>query len=234
MGLKKDEFKYTGEENLEAMSEAKNYNDFLLSFVNHDIKDQKARILDFGAGSGTYADMLKKKGISVECLEPDSKLKDKLEKKGYKTFKDIKELRPNSYEIIYALNVFEHIEDDKVAMITLAKKLKKGGKLVIYVPAFQALFTSMDKKVGHYRRYRKNRLDDHARDAGLNVKELYYCDPLGFGAALTFKYFGNKDGVVSPSSVKFYDRFIFPASKIVQPIFKQFIGKNVVLIAEKP
>lgn len=212
---------------------AKNYNNFLLSLIEHNVRTQKLKILDFGAGLGTYADILVGKGYKIDCLEPDNKLKKRLEKKGFKTFNDVKDLKPYSYDLIYALNVLEHIEDDRSSIVALSKALKKGGKLVIYVPAFQILFSSMDKKVGHYRRFRKNRLDRHATDAGLDVKELYYCDPLGFGVALVFKYLGNREGVVSSRSIKLYDRFIFPVSKLFQPIFKRFIGKNVVLIAEK-
>ena len=231
--MKKKEFIYTGEENLESMLVAKNYNNFLLSLIEDNIRTQKFKILDFGAGLGTYAEILKEKGYKIDCLEPDNKLKKRLEKEGFRTFNDIKDLKPGSYDLIYALNVLEHIEDDRSSIITLTKALNKGGKLVIYVPAFQVLFSSMDKKVGHYRRFNKNRLDSHATDAGLNVSELYYCDPLGFGVALVFKYFGNREGVVSSQSIKLYDRFIFPVSKFIQPIFKRFIGKNVVLIAEK-
>lgn len=225
-------FVYTGQENLEAMSYAHNYNDFLLHFIRRNITD-KSKILDFGAGSGTYADILKDEGIAVECLEPDEDQIDILKSKGYKVLKSSDQLKPNTYDVIYALNVLEHIEDDEKMIATLSKALKKKGKLIIYVPAFQVLFTSMDKKVGHYRRYKKDRLYSHATKASLKVRELYYCDPLGYCAALTFKYVGSKDGVVSPGSVKLYDKFIFPVSKAIQPLFKKFVGKNVVLIAEK-
>jgi SAM-dependent methyltransferase len=224
---------YTGRDNLEAMAEAKNYNKFLISLIGENKELSKKRILDFGAGSGTYADMLKENGVSADCLEPDEVLYRQLQKKGYKTYKDINELQPNSYDVIYALNVLEHIEDDEAVVTALTTALRKGGKLIIYVPAFQILFTSMDKKVGHFRRYRKKALSSHAQKASLKVNSLYYCDPLGFCAALAFKYIGNKDGTISSSAVKAYDKFIFPLSKATQPLFKKIIGKNVVLVAEK-
>jgi SAM-dependent methyltransferase len=233
LGMPKRDNGYTGRDNLEAMAEAKNYNKFLISLIGENKELSKKRILDFGAGSGTYADMLKEQGVLVDCLEPDGVLYRQLGKKGYDVYRDIKELQPNSYDVIYALNVLEHIEDDEAVVTALTTALRKGGKLVIYVPAFQILFTSMDKKVGHFRRYRKKALNSHAQKASLKVNNLYYCDPLGFCAALTFKYVGNKDGVVSARAVKIYDRYIFPLSKVIQPIFKKSVGKNVVLVAEK-
>jgi SAM-dependent methyltransferase len=231
--LSKKSFVYTGRENLEAMAEAKNYNKFLINFIKRSKKQSDLKVLDFGAGSGTYADMLKEEGIIVDCLEPDAVQQEELTRKSYKVLSDAKALKPSSYDIIYALNVLEHIEDDEGIVVTLTNALKKGGRLIIYVPAFQVLFTSMDEKVGHHRRYRKDRLASHAKKASLNVSELYYCDPLGFCAAFVFKYIGSKDGVISSRSVKIYDTFIFPVSRLLQPVLKKFIGKNVVLIAQK-
>ncbi len=234
--MTKKKFEYTGVDNLEVMSEAHNYNNYLIEIVQNAqklIKKDKPKILDFGAGSGTYTDMLKEKGITAECLEPDSKLQGVLKKKGYKVYGDVSELKPESYDLIYALNVFEHIKNDEQVVKKLKKVLRPGGRLVIYVPAFQLLFTSMDEKVGHYRRYRKSMLSDYAHTANLNVEKLYYCDPIGFSAALAYRIFGNKEGNISPTSVKYYDRFAFPLSKVIQPLTRSFVGKNVLLVAVK-
>lgn len=231
--MTKEKFVYTGGENLEAMQEAKNYNKFLIKFVEDNITKNRKKVLDFGAGTGTYAEMLKEGGLQVDCLEPDETQARLLKSMGYKVIEDANDLKAGSYDLIYAFNVLEHIEDDGSIVKTLTKALKPGGKLVIYVPAFQLLFTSMDKKVGHYRRYKKDRLQDHAEAASLIISRLEYCDPLGFFAALVFKYIGNKNGVVSSGSVRLYDRIIFPISRLLQPICKGFVGKNVVLVAEK-
>lgn len=233
--LKKKNFKYTGGENLEAMTEAKNYNDYLISIIKSVIRNinrKKLKVLDFGAGSGTYADMLKKCDAEIDCLEPDLLLQKKLKKKGFRVYNDIAELKQNTYDVIYSLNVFEHIEKDVVIIQILKNTLKKRGRIIIYVPAFQILYSAMDKRVGHYRRYKKNRLAVMADAAGLEIETLKYCDPLGFGVALLYKLIGNKDGVLSTKSVKFYDRFVFPASKLIEPVTSRFVGKNALLIAK--
>lgn len=232
--MSKKTFVYTGCENLEAMTEAKNYNRYLIGLVEEALGGTKGKkILDFGAGSGTYADMLKEKGIQVDCLEPDKKLQKILTKKGYKVLSDAKELKAGSYDLIYALNVFEHIENDHDNFALLSKAIKKDGAVLIYVPAFQSLFSSMDNLVGHHRRYRKSRLNRMAQESDMKVAKLQYCDPVGFLATLAFKATRNKKGVISPKSVKLYDRVAFPVSRALEPLFKNLAGKNVVLIAKK-
>lgn len=230
----KKSFVYTGCENLEAMTEAVNYNNFLIRLVTDQLKEYKQpQVLDFGAGSGTYADMLKEKGLTVDCLEPDSKLQKILKGKGYKTGDYAHNLKPSSYDIIYAFNVMEHVEKDLEVFGQLAAALKKGGIIIIYVPAFKALWSSMDDLVGHYRRYRKPRLAKMAGDNKLKIVRLTYCDPLGFGAALAYKAGRVKSGVIKPGAVKLYDRLAFPVSHFVEPLTAAVFGKNVVLIAKK-
>lgn len=224
-------FNYTGCDNLEVMAGARNYNAYLLSLVGTPKKSHK--ILDFGAGSGTYADELKSTSAQVDCVEPDATLTKILKKKGYKVFGDAKDLTAK-YDTIYTFNVFEHIKDDKKSARALVEQLKPGGTLVIYVPAFQVLFSSMDTKVGHYRRYRKSMLKELLSDQGVTITKLQYCDPIGFFAALAFRFVGNSNGDLSPGSIKFYDRFIFPVSRFVEPLTKHFFGKNAVIVVRKP
>lgn len=230
--MSKKTFVYTGCENLEAMAEAKNYNKYLISIIENNLNKKGKKVLDFGAGSGTYADMLKEKGIVVDTLEPDKVLQKVLNKKGYKVISDAKELKPNSYNLIYALNVFEHIKDDHDNFALLTKALTKNGIIIVYVPAFQSLFSSMDKLVGHHRRYRKGRLREMADANKMNILKLHYCDPVGFAASLAFKATRNKSGVISAKSVKFYDTIAFPPSRALEPVLKHIVGKNVVLVAQ--
>jgi len=233
---KNSKFVYSGRENLEAMKEAKNYNAYLIGLVKQVLKNvptKKARILDFGAGAGTYADILRKKGINVECLEPDNVSRKSLKKKGYKTIIDSKKLKPNTYDLIYTFNVLEHIKNDKEVMRELTSSLKKEGAIVIYVPAFDYLFSSMDKLVGHFRRYNLDTLKKYSKKNKLKIIKLGYCDPLGFFVTLLYKLVGNKRGIISKSNVKFYDKYIFPISRFLEPATRNIFGKNAVLIGKE-
>lgn len=227
----KDEFVYTGTDNLEAMLEAKNYNEYLISKVEKSATNKKIKILDFGAGSGTYAEMLRNRGYTVDCLEPDKKLQKVLKAKKFKVYSDINDLKSGSYDLIYALNVLEHIEEDGEIFKLLTKLLKKEGSIIVYVPAFQILYSAMDRLVEHHRRYRKTHLKKMAIDSNLSIVKLNYCDPIGFAATLAFKFIGNKSGSISSGSVKLYDRVAFPISIIIEPLTRRYIGKNVLLLA---
>ena len=127
----------------------------------------------------------------------------------------------------------KHVEDDQTSLCRLAAKLARGGRLLIYVPAFQCLWTSLDERVKHYRRYRRRELERLARSAGLTVWKTRYVDSLGFFAALGFKVFGNKNGHLSERAVSLYDRCLVPLSRLLDLLAGRLFGKNVYLIASK-
>lgn len=225
-------FVYTGQDNLKAMLAAKNYNKYLVSFVLSNLRKGKVRILDFGAGIGTYADILKGKGVIVDCFEIDEKQVEMLRKKGYQVYDDMDNL-PNDYDIIYSFNVFEHIEDDEIIHTKLSKLLRTNGTMITYVPAFPSLYSAMDTLVEHQRRYTLSMLRSLARASELKILKAKYCDPLGYLTTLIYKIIGNKDGVITKKSVVLYDRIIFPVSLIIENILRPPFGKNAVLILIK-
>ena len=223
---------YTGIDLLETLQGATNYNSLLLDLILENSQGH-SRMLDFGAGTGTFAKLLRTKGIEVVCVEPDTHLAERLIRDGFLTFNDLNEVPDGSFEFIFTLNVLEHVEDDWTSFRRLASKLAKGGRLLVYVPAFQILWTSLDERVRHYRRYRRAGLERLARSAGLTVCKTRYVDSLGFFAALGFKVFGNKNGDLSAQAVSLYDRCVVPLSRLLDSLMGRLFGKNVYLIATK-
>lgn len=220
---------YTGSDVLEFLKEAKNYNQSLVKLITNHFKTGLA--LDFGAGLGTFTQLIQNETRRIECVELDNEQRGILSAAGFTAFKDISET-PHTYNFIYSLNVLEHIEEDSVAAANLVGRLNPGGMILIFVPAFQCLYSGFDKKVGHYRRYRKNQLALLFPD--LEVLELRYFDTLGFLAAWIFKMIsGDKDGAVSTKAIWIFDRLIFPLNKIFDPLFSPWIGKNVLFVARK-
>ncbi|MCX6823044.1 MAG: class I SAM-dependent methyltransferase [candidate division SR1 bacterium] len=57
------------------------------------------------------------------------------------------------FDYIVCFDVLEHIQEDGLAIKEIYRTLKKGGILLIIVPAFQSIYSSHDKKLDHYRRY---------------------------------------------------------------------------------
>jgi SAM-dependent methyltransferase len=215
------------------MKFAKNYNKYLVDLVVNVIPKKswgEVEILDFGAGDAFFAKEIRAiLDKEIICVEPAENMQKFYSKHPYK---NIKNIACNSVDIIYSFNVLEHIEKDEDIIEEFKRVLKKGGKVVLYLPAFMNLWSSMDVKVGHYRRYVKKDMK-RLFDSDWNVKKIYYADFFGYFVTWLYKIIGNKSGGISKNSIVFYDNIIFPISKFIDKItFGRLLGKNIVIIAE--
>jgi hypothetical protein len=134
-------------------------------------------------------------------------------------------------DLIYSSNVLEHIEDDLTTLIELSGKLKKNGRLCLYLPAFELIWSKMDERVGHHRRYSAPDIQNKLVTAGFRVMQWQYVDSLGFFASLLFKLIGSEDGEVSPRTLKLYDRYCFPLSLQLDRLLGKWVGKNIFIVA---
>ncbi len=223
---------YGGRDNLEAMKKATRYNNFLIDLIRKYSIGK--RVLDHGAGAGTFATPIAAGGMNVLCMEPDTSLRAELAQSGLDVAASLEEIPDNAVDYAYSLNVLEHIKDDHEAIIELYRCLKPGGRLLVYVPAFQILYSQMDTHVGHFRRYRRKPLKRLLQDTGFDVGAAYYVDSLGYLATLVYKLVGDRSGSVSPGSVAFYDSVIFPISRIIDWLSIRSFGKNLTIVATKP
>lgn len=139
-----------------------------------------------------------------------------------------------SYDFAYTLNVLEHIEDDGAAIRQLRDLLKPGARLFIYVPAFMFLYSAMDEQVGHIRRYRRSELESLCRANGLRIERSAYVDSIGFAASLLLRMAGSRSSTLNPRLVRFYDRIVFPLSRMLDQLTEPLFGKNVAVIASRP
>ena len=223
---------YTGTENLEVMKEAVNYNRALLDLVMTHAR-KGSRIVDFGAGVGTFAIPLHRAGYDVECVELDDAQRSVIEAHGPSARPTLAGVADASIDFVYTFNVLEHIDDDAAALREIGRTLRDRGKLLVYVPAFDLLYTSMDHRVGHLRRYRRGRLRAKVEAAGFDVLTAEYVDSLGFLATLAYRFAGSSSGDIDRRALRFYDRFVFPVSRWSDRILKRVIGKNVLVVAER-
>ena len=226
---------YIGIEILKIMEFAKCYNNALANLAVKAITttDKKSlKILDFGAGIGTISEILRGNGIDAICLETNKEEINILKSKGFKVYSDINQFSDNSLDNIASYNVFEHIENDKEILKQVYNKLKKDGKLFIFVPAYQKLYSEFDKRLGHFRRYEKEEFLSLVQSAGFKIKEWHYFDSFGYFLALAYRHIKN-DGNLSKNQVKVFDKIVFPLSKIFDSLFKNYFGKNIYAIAVK-
>jgi SAM-dependent methyltransferase len=219
----------TGAENLEAMALADNYNRFLVDCVRREA-DPGRPVLDFGAGAGIHARALRAHGFQVSCVEPVPTLRARMNSDGITAMASLEHCERQTFGTVYSLNVLEHIEDDAAALREIRELLLPDGKLVLYLPAFKLLFTEMDRRVGHFRRYRCRQLEQLVRAAGFRVLRSEYVDSAGFAAAVLYRLAG-RDGAISRRSVVLYDRLVFPLSRAVDRVTHLYFGKNVLVVA---
>jgi len=152
---------------------------------------------------------------------------------GFDTLKDITGVADNSASFIFSLNVFEHIQDDSLALREIRQKLKPGGAVLIYVPAFACLWTSLDDKVCHHRRYTKKTLRRLVEREGFAIEKIRYVDWLGFIATLVFRLANGSASAVTATTIRFYDHWLFAPSRALDRIFDRWFGKNVYVLCRK-
>jgi len=119
-------------------------------------------------------------------------------------------------------------------MGTFHSKLKNAGSLIIYVPAFQVLYSDLDEKFGHFRRYQKSDLLRKLKNSGFEVTKSRYSDSIGFFAWLFIKIKGYSPEKSKEKSMGIYDKYAFPLSKLLDALGCKFLfGKNLLVYAQK-
>lgn len=94
----------------------------------------------------------------------------------------------DSFDLIGAFDVIEHVEQDLESLIALRKILKPGGYAVFTVPAFPFLWSAHDVANHHKRRYRKNEFRNIVLDAGYDVTFISYYNTWLFPAVVLARF----------------------------------------------
>ena len=82
-------------------------------------------------------------------------------------------------DTVFSLNVFEHIQDDLLALRNAKRVLQPGGRLILVVPAHDWLYGTIDRAIGHHRRYSKQRMAGAFHEVGLTCVIQRYINALG-------------------------------------------------------
>jgi SAM-dependent methyltransferase len=135
------------------------------------------------------------------------------------------------YDAIVAVNVIEHIADDRTLIARLARLLRPGGNLLVYVPACPLAYGSLDVTLGHFRRYTPAMLTELLRSAALEPSAPRYVNLLGLGGwIVTGRVLGRK--LLPPRSVALFERLV-PLVRLEDKL-KLPIGLGLCIRATKP
>lgn len=232
---------FTADDDIECLAASKHFFDWVLDEFGPYLGD---RILEVGAGTGTITRKLLERypEISIVALEPADNMFAQLEpfaaftprvSARKQTLLEYLPEADGTFDVALYLNVLEHIDDDEEEVRLAAKALRPGGALLVFGPALEGLYSQLDHKAGHYRRYSLDRLRTLANHAGLRVASLHYFDLLGVLPYLVVYRWLRRTNI-SSSSLWGYDRVIVPLSRSIQRILRHPpAGKNAILIAFK-
>jgi ubiquinone/menaquinone biosynthesis C-methylase UbiE len=174
-------------------------------------ENKKLKILDVGCGTGANNSVLSEFG-KVYSLD-SSKIPLKIcEQKGIKNLflgdaQDMKMFKDQSFDIVCAIELIEHLPKDKKFLKECHRILKKKGFLIMTTPAFNFLWSEDDVLAHHQRRYTRKKLK--------NILSYYFNT-----IVCSYRYF-----------------FLFPFSVIIfafQKIKKFFSNKKTPSLSLSP
>lgn len=150
-------------------------------------------VFEIGCGTGTFLRQFTGKytcratGCELDNIEiPDNESAYTLIK--YNIFDSRPDLE-NSFEVVFLMDVIEHIDDDVEFLKRASKFIKPGGMIVINVPALTCLFSKYDRVAGHYRRYNRRQLKELVNKSGLQVIKTAYWGETLLPVAIIRKFF---------------------------------------------
>jgi SAM-dependent methyltransferase len=136
-----------------------------------------AALLDVGCGTGLNCLMMSEFG-SVRGTDLSEKAIEFSQQRGIGdlTQCDAEDLKfsGNTFDVVTALDVLEHVNDDLVALSEMFRVLKPGGWLIITVPAYGFLWSEHDEALHHRRRYVAHELRNKVLNAGFTVERSTY------------------------------------------------------------
>jgi len=222
------------------MTRAKNYFAWQSRLVTRELG---RRIVEIGCGVGNFTGMLLDRELVValdiepECIEqlraryPDcGNLRTLVCDTNDPAFL---QLGCDRLDSCVCLNVLEHIEDDRRALQRIQSVLVSGGVVVLMLPAFPSLYGTIDRNLGHYRRYSRASIARLAGEAGLRVRKAHYMNTAGF-----FGWWINahilKREAQSQAQIDIFDRYIVPVMSRVEAALQPPFGQSLFVVLEKP
>ncbi|MSO92231.1 MAG: class I SAM-dependent methyltransferase [Rhodospirillales bacterium] len=235
-------YAYPGGE-LELFAQARNWKSYFARVLRPFIGGS---VLEVGAGLGaTTKALCSGDEQSWLCLEPDTGMAVSLAeqvaagelpaicraKAG--TVADLLSERgaAPAFDCVLYIDVIEHIADDAEELRRASRVLRSGGRLVVLSPAFQWLYTPFDAAIGHVRRYDRLMID-RLTPPGLVRVAVRYLDSVGLLASLANRLV-LRSQLPTARQIQAWDRFMVPASQVVDRIFGRWFGRSIVAVWRK-
>jgi SAM-dependent methyltransferase len=134
-------------------------------------------------------------------------------------------------DTVVCLNVLEHIDDHAGTLRSIRTLLEPGGRLVLLVPNDPAAYGTIDKEIGHYRRYTDASLRAVVTEAGFEVEEILKFNRVSMPA---WRFTGQvrKARTLSRFGLRVFDKFVWLWRKIDKSL--PWEAASVIAIAKRP
>lgn len=200
--------------------------------------------LDIGCGTGSNFKILRALGFNVIGLDQSIYALSLIKKKiNFLLINgDLNKLptQSNSTGIIIAMDILEHLEDDSNGIKEICRTLKKGGILILTVPAFGFLWGIQDVVTGHKRRYSKREILKKLKQEGFEILRSSYFNfflffPIFF-ARRVIHLLGLRvasENEINFPLINFFLRIIFSLEPYILRYFSFPFGVSIFCIARK-
>ena len=200
------------------------------------------RILDVGCGTGANLEMLQKFG-AAEGVDVSDEALEFCQSKGLKTHKGLAEKLPfadESFDLVTALDVVEHLDDDLAGLREMNRVLKPGGRTLIFVPAFMWLWGVQDDVSNHRIRYTKKQIVERLRLANFEIERATYANWTFFAPILAGRFLMKATGLkpesennINVSALNGVFGQLFGAERFWLKNFNFPFGVSIVITAKK-
>ena len=135
------------------------------------------------------------------------------------------------FDTAVCLNVLEHISDDRASLKAMRRLLQPGGRLVLLVPALPGIYGTLDRKLGHERRYTPRLLRERYAEAGFRLRRLEYFNLVGIaGWWLAGRVL--KRELIPTGSLAVFDALV-PLFRL-ERFLPWRVGQSLIAIGENP
>ncbi len=144
-------------------------------------------------------------------------------------------LQVYAFDTVVAINVLEHIREDALALSHMWQLLQPGGRLLLVVPAGRYLYGSLDRALGHYRRYDRKMMQALAAAAGFDWQTLHYMNLAGVpGWWLNSRVL--KRQLLPQGALRWFNRlapFFIRAEGLLRRVWDAPAGQSLVGVSQK-
>src|SRR6266567_1702635 len=155
--------------------------------VCSNLESNRSRILDIGCGTGANLEMLSRFG-EAEGVDVSTEALAFCRERGLQNVRqgEAEHLpyEDGSFDLVTALDVVEHLDDDVEGLREMRRVLRTGGRAVLFVPAFKFLWGVQDDVSHHRRRYTLEGLKRAVCEAGFEIERATYANITFFAPIL--------------------------------------------------